>query len=296
MRPERRARSAPVLGAALLGAVLAPLASPTVGAAEATENCGTTIDALPYSIGAPGVYCLGGNLSLAHAAEQAITISASNVTLDCNGHRLDGSEAGLSTLSYGILSIGRQNITVRNCRVRGFQHGMYLVQGGGHLVERNRFEANTMSGATFGGEGAVFRDNQILDTGRGTNTTSAFGLRLQSSADAIDNIIDGVTARTGGNGSAYGIQATFDSGSGSLSGNRIRNLAKDGSAGIYGIYAEAFTRVTIRDNDVIGSAGNGAGIWCYPAGTAARVRDNTLSGWTTAIEDCPSGGGNVVRP
>lgn len=299
--PPTTARSGPMraarVAACVLAAVSAPLAVPGPAlATEELESCQYTIDALPVSIATPGVWCLAVDQSMAHAAEQAVTISADNVTLDCNGRRLDGSPAGLATLSYGIVSIGRQNITVRNCRIRGFQHGLYIVNGGGHLIEHNRFEANTQFGITIGGAGSVVRGNQILDTGRGTNTTSAFALRVQSSTDVIDNTIDGVTARTGGNGSAYGIQATFDGGSGVIAGNRIRGLARDGGANNYGIYAEAFSRLVVRDNDLVGTAGNGLGLWCYPSGTAARVRDNTFSGWVTAIDNCTSGGGNVVRP
>ena len=73
--------------ATLLALVLSPVAH-----AE-TINC-TNITTLPATISTPGIYCLKQDESTAIESGAAIAITANNVTLDCNGYRLGGLQAG----------------------------------------------------------------------------------------------------------------------------------------------------------------------------------------------------------
>jgi hypothetical protein len=114
-RPRHTAR---LFAVALFGLVMAPPAT-----AE-TTMC-TAITSLPYTISAPGTYCLLGNLTTSTPGGPAITIAANSVTLDLNGHKLAGS-AGPSTIAQGIVASGRRFVVVRNGIVRGFFSGVTI--------------------------------------------------------------------------------------------------------------------------------------------------------------------------
>ena len=53
-----------------------------------TQNC-TVIASLPTVITIPGVYCLQQDLGTNIATGTAIDIAASNVTRDCNDHKIE---------------------------------------------------------------------------------------------------------------------------------------------------------------------------------------------------------------
>jgi parallel beta-helix repeat protein len=91
--------------------------------------------------------------------EGAVVISASNVTLDCNGATLIGIDEGAG---YGIyVPDSVDNVTIQNCTVQGYRYGLYVDSSSG---------------------------NQLLDNTVGTN---AFGIILGS---ASGNTISGNTA------------------------------------------------------------------------------------------------------
>ncbi len=68
---------------------------------------------------------------------QAVIIAASNVTLDCNGSTFIGDGVGV-----GILIQYKNNVTIRNCKARGFDVGTYAVGGQNLVFERNDFSGN----------------------------------------------------------------------------------------------------------------------------------------------------------
>ncbi len=67
---------------------------------------------------------------------QAVIIMADDVTLNCNGSSIIGDGKGV-----GILIENQKGVTVRGCKVRGWDVGMYVV-GGHHFV----IEGNDLSG------------------------------------------------------------------------------------------------------------------------------------------------------
>ena len=97
------------------------LAVSSVARAEVTD-C-TVISSLPYTVNAPGIYCLKGSLSLDVSGIVAVRIDADDVVLDLNGHTLDGSGAGVETASLGVVAVDHKNVTVRNGTIRGFSVG-----------------------------------------------------------------------------------------------------------------------------------------------------------------------------
>ncbi len=68
---------------------------------------------------------------------QPVVIMADNLTFDCNGSTFVGSGIGV-----GILAQNRRNVTIRNCKVRGFDVGLYIVGGRNFVLERNDFSGN----------------------------------------------------------------------------------------------------------------------------------------------------------
>ncbi len=69
--------------------------------------------------------------------QRPVVIDADHVTLDCKGSSLVGDGFGV-----GILIQHHQDVTVRNCRARGFDVGMYVVSGNHFVFEGNDFSGN----------------------------------------------------------------------------------------------------------------------------------------------------------
>src|SRR5688572_8652857 len=76
-----------LLAAALLAALLLAATAPA-RAASAYDSCTGTIPALPATISTQGTWCLSKDLNTAVTTGNAITITANNVTIDCNGFKL----------------------------------------------------------------------------------------------------------------------------------------------------------------------------------------------------------------
>ena len=103
-------------------------------AAESYDACTNTISTLPVTISTPGIWCMRQNLAFAPPSGNAITITTNDVTVDCNGFKLDGSASYTSTGAKGIRADGRSGITVRNCAIRGFYYGIALLGAGAFLA------------------------------------------------------------------------------------------------------------------------------------------------------------------
>ena len=70
---------------------------------------------IPYTVTASGNYCLAQDVTIG-AGDDGITISANDVELDLNGHRLDGAGSADNGV---VLSVGADRITVKNGFVSG---------------------------------------------------------------------------------------------------------------------------------------------------------------------------------
>ena len=76
-------------------------------AAPSYDGCAGTIASLPAVITTQGTWCLDADLATGMASGIAIEIRANNVTLDCNGFKVGGLAAGVSTQTYGVSSAKR---------------------------------------------------------------------------------------------------------------------------------------------------------------------------------------------
>ena len=90
----------------------------------------TPIASLPYTISSAGNYYLTQNLTYSGAAGNAITVNASNVTIDLNGYQLFCSNSNNST--WGIYANNVSNVSIKNGAIDGFTFGdrAGLSQGG----------------------------------------------------------------------------------------------------------------------------------------------------------------------
>lgn len=287
---------------AVLG-VLAGLGYAHPAAAE-TTIC-TEITSTPTVITTQGVYCLKKHLTANLSTGAAITVNANNVTIDCNEFKIGDLAAGPQTNAVGISANSRLNVTVRNCGIRGFRAGIELLNGD-YRVENNRLDLNTQIGIRVSGDGSKIRGNEVVDTGGSSvaGLTEFQGIDSGGDVDIIDNTISGVAASGGSNGTAYGIR-TQDMDSGTIRGNRVRNLAADGSGARRGIWNNNGNRNTVEGNTVVmngGLLGADAGIRCGDGLILSGVsRNNTvlgagLVGQLLSFLNCTSVAGDYANP
>jgi hypothetical protein len=274
----------------LLLSLLAAL--PSSALAE-TQLC-TKIASIPAVLSTQGSYCLSKDLSTVMTEGVAVQIAANNVTLDCNGYKLGNLGGGAASTAIAIQSTDRQNTVVRNCGIRGFLAGIELLTFSnpyprGHLVERNRLDGVLAEGITVFGDASTVRDNVVADTGGGAGGGQAIGIRVEGGVDVIGNVVDGVVAS--GEDNAYGIY-TLTNARAEFADNRVRNIVSPVQA--YGIHAELFSdALIVRGNTVADPAETGGvGIDCN-LGNNIAMR-NEVSGFTTPIDECMDGGGNVL--
>ena len=107
----------------------------TDGQRKISQTPSTTF---PIVINQAGSYVLTSNLVVTDPNVNAIEITANNVTLDLNGHIIQGPNTGSGTGS-GIYSQNPYGITIKNGKVQEFgYYGIYLIgtsEGEGNIVE-----------------------------------------------------------------------------------------------------------------------------------------------------------------
>jgi hypothetical protein len=249
------------------------LLSATSARAE-VENC-TDITSLPFSVTAPGIYCLKDSLDFPAASGIAIHIQSSNVVLDLNGHFLDNSSAGTGTAAYGVYAGDRTSVTVRNGTVRGFYIG---VQLGGRSPQNNiaeylRVDQSTTYGLVVRGQGSVARHNVVTRTG-GIANGLAIGLYgLGDGVHVHDNEVVGTVEGVGGQ--AMGIRV--DSGIGAVVERNVVSNSAFGPTASYGIhFSQSSPRATIVGNRIVNFRN---GIF-FTFGGSGIYMDNTVGSGT----------------
>lgn len=249
-------------------------------AAEGLDNCDRMITDVTH-ISAPGKYCLASDVTSDIYSGGAITIDADDVTIDCNDHVIR-DVATLSGRAAGIYAEGRENVTVRNCTIFGFQPGILINGGGGHRIENNLVHGSRAYGIRVlrvtndDGDNNEVRGNRVLDI------ASFFGyaLGIQGDANVIDNTVAGVTANY-----SWGI---VNNGHGNeIRGNRVRVVGL-GTAGAdnSGISGNG-DRMVISGNHVSGSGRLGI------AGSNGLCSDNTSAGFQQNYYGCPQANDNL---
>jgi hypothetical protein len=245
-------------------------------AARAEVTLCTDIPSVPFTITAPGIYCLNTDLPFAAASGMAIHIKSNDVVLDFNGHTLDGSSAGPATTTYGVISTDRTNVTVRNGNVRGFAVGVQL--GGrnpqNNVVEDMRADRNTMFGLAVRGVGAIARRNLVTRTG-GSPSLQAVGIYgLGDGVHVVDNEVVATVEIPGG--TAIGIRV--DSGVGGVVERNVVSNPGYGPTDSIGIrFSASSPQGTVVGNHIVHFR---QGIF-FDFGGSGLYRDNTVGNAVT---------------
>ncbi len=150
---------------------LGAVASIAIGTPRVCAAACTAIASLPYTISAPGHYCLSGDLDHNSTTGSAIRINADDVDLDLQGHRIRGVPGTFGTSAYGIYEKKQNHVVIHDGSVRGFSQGVVLSSGGTAAgsaectAERLIVEQSTYVGINVQGVRHIVRDNEIRDVG-----------------------------------------------------------------------------------------------------------------------------------
>ena len=170
-----------------------------------------------------------------------IGFGADSVTLDCAGHKVIGP----SDTGGGIAVFRRSHVTIRNCRVTGFQYAVQLIEDTSSVVIGNTITNNVVAGLSIvGSENGTFSGNVVSGNQWGVVVTHL----LPSGRSASGNQIKGNTAmRNSGDGFLL-----RESESDQLIGNR-----SVGNAGRGFSLVEPSHQTTLVGNIAIGNGSDG---------------------------------------
>jgi hypothetical protein len=269
--------------AALLAACVSSIAMPSL--AE-TTIC-TQITTIPYIINTSGIYCLDSDFPLSMSSGAAITIGASDVTLDMNRHVLNNTGAGPTTTAVGIAAHQQKNVVIKNGAVQGFYIAVAITDttpptaSQGNLIESIAAEGSGQIGLLLEGQGNVARHNLV------TATVGARGGIYVAGADNVvhDNDISGPGSPS--SVSSRGIFAYFTQGL-VIDNNRISFGPSTTSNGFEGISLYQSSDTIIRNNSIVKVDSGGStpsrssAIYAYSA-TNAAIASNHVTGFFFGI-------------
>jgi|GEM_PF-5964810 len=239
-----------------------------------------------------------------------MNIQADGVTLDCQGHRIDGVDGGSS---YGVRINNYDNVIVRNCEVSDWAYGIQLSSSTGSRVYNNFVTSNTDRGINVisssaynnltnntvflnGDYGIVFSSSQNNNFSHGnvSNNTNHGVYLSNADSNRIEYSHVGFNAQDGFNlDNSDGIviyenNVTSNKQRGvymtSSSGNRIEggNVKANVNTGIW-LYQSANNNVT----SVNSSLNTNNGIYLEDSSNSNRVEncilfDNTANGFLSS--------------
>jgi parallel beta-helix repeat protein len=124
-----------------------------------------------------GTYCIDDS-----GLDGAVVITASNVSLDCNGATILGTGGG-----YGIyVPDSLQGVTVRNCTVRNYRYGIYLDNSNSHNLISNTLSMNGYGILLGSSSGNLIRNNVTI-----SNTFAGLYLEDSDVNDIFYNTVNG---------------------------------------------------------------------------------------------------------
>ncbi|MGH9877693.1 MAG: right-handed parallel beta-helix repeat-containing protein, partial [Nitrososphaerales archaeon] len=166
---------------------------------------------------------------------ETIEIQDDNITLDCDGHTLDGTGTG-----SGVFLNGRMNVTVRNCTITDFSDGINL-----DFSDSNEIEDNMVTNSDNDGINLDDSNNNTIYHNTVTDSDDD-GIRLDDSND------NDVTNNNINNSGDDGIFCDDDCNNNTIEGNTIRNSDSDGI-----FFEDDVNDNEILNNIIINSGGDG---------------------------------------
>jgi len=280
------------------------------GAAHSeTINC-TAITTVPYTISAPGVYCVTQKITSNLASGAAITIAANNVVLDLNDFAIGNLGAGPSTIAYGIYAVDRQNIVVKNGILRGFWIGVALLDGtsvglttalsSGHIVDGITSDHSYLAGIALNGPDCTVRNSRVLATQGSivvnsqdpTQVNKAIGIAIGQGGNAYiynntvldTDCVNGCTAASAAAGGIYVQNAP----NAVIEANTVMNASLSAIATAFGIVANDISPNVLIEQNVVSTAAVGI-LYDTATGATGKYRGNVTQGTTT-----PYSGGTPI--
>jgi hypothetical protein len=158
----------------------------------ALSSAQTVITSLPYTINTAGVYTLNQSLHYPSGSGNAITVTASNVTINLNGYGITNTSDQTKTQARGISGNNVENLTVENGEIFGFFQGIVLTGPNsglsfnvGHVLQGLRLAYCTSVGIILASaSNCVIQNCQLSSigtTGGGVQVSGgAFGIEIAS--------------------------------------------------------------------------------------------------------------------
>jgi hypothetical protein len=220
-----------------------------------------------------GVYCLTADIDTGSGftAGTAISINASDVTLDLGSHTISNLGAGMGSKAIGIAAQGENHVVVRNGTLEGFYRAIDFDRNSDQLITDIRSDSATEFAIYVSGSGAVVRHSYIIRAGglpAGlSGAISAHGNDLR----VLDNDI--VDLQTGGP-NIIGIDLDECKG-GVIEGNRISSKPVPGKFSYFGIFVFCNTPGALVVNNRITGTTKGVSM------EMGKYRDNLTAGVKT---------------
>jgi len=257
------------------------------GSANAETNNCQEITTIPYYIANSGVYCLRRDFMLPSGYKKAITVGASNVTLDMNGFRITNTPANIY-LADGITASGKGNLVIRNGILSGFSRGLYIRLGDvpgasrGHIIENMRVDNGSLVGMEINGSRSIVRNNVITNIVRTPSSGSANGIFFSGSGSYIEgNMISNVYG-------SFGLYL-HNSSSTTVKDNYISHIKKYNVSDVNaGMYLNLSNNLIVRDNYI----SSGADIGIFFNNSSGIYKDNMIANYATKVIGGTDQGGN----
>lgn len=241
------------IGATTVVSFLGALSFP---AAAETTIC-TPITSIPWTISAPGVYCLNSDFNVTLPSGAAISIDSSNVTLDLNRHSLNYLPTAASAYVSGITLTQQKNVVIKNGSIQGFYIAIALFDSlpytttQGNVIEDIAAEGSTLFGLYVEGQGNLVSGNRVARTG---GSSSAVGILVVGPDNVVRN--NEVIATGSPTQSAFAIYGYGCTGL-IVDENRVSGVMSQGSAS-FGIYFFASSHGIVHNNSVDKADASGA--------------------------------------
>jgi parallel beta-helix repeat protein len=141
-----------------------------------------------------------------------LIIGADSITLDGNGHLIDGDGVGGS--EYGIYLDNKEGVTIKNCNVQQFSlAGIYLCNGSNNNVLIDNFANNENGRGIF-----LFNSsNHNVLTNNTANNNRVHGIELEYSS------FNTLTGNTANENNQFGIELYDSSNNNVLVDNIVKN-------------------------------------------------------------------------
>ena len=130
------------------------------------------------------IYVLQNNISF--NSSTCFNITADNITLDGNGHTINGI---ISTYSrtHGISAFGRNNLTIKNFKnITNFFNGIYFISTNNSLIINNIVSSNAWDGISL----VSSSNNTLINITTKKNSGSDFHIIPSSEVDCNNNFIN----------------------------------------------------------------------------------------------------------